>query len=413
MYSLVFQIYVWLFHLVALFNKKAAKMVRGQRETYDRLSQALQPDDRVLWFHAASLGEFEQGRPLMEEIRRNHPRYKLLLTFYSPSGYEVRKDYAGADVVCYLPFDTPSNVHRFLKLAHPAQAFFIKYEFWPNYLLQLGLRKVPVVLVSGIFRPGQAFFRFGGRPFRWMLGRFEHLFVQNRESAELLAHAGLGQKVEICGDTRCDRVLAIASEAKNLFILDEFTGKGSGHPSQVLIAGSSWPADEEKFIPYFNAHPNLKLIIAPHQIHESHLQYIESLVKRPCVRYSQLTAQNAAGADCVIIDCFGLLSSIYRYGQMAYIGGAFGAGLHNTLEAAVYGIPVVFGPKYNRFDEAKALVACGGGVSISSAEELNACLDRWLSDATALETAGRAAGDYVRQNSGSTARIYAYVAAGL
>ncbi len=424
MYNVFFQLYVWVFRLIALFHPKAGKMVRGGHRTWRRLEQAIPQDAKTIWFHASSSGEFEQGRPLLEAIRRRYPEYKIIQTFYSPSGFEARKDYPGADVVCYLPFDTKLHVRRFLRLAHPSAMFLIKYDFWPNYLQGLRQSGVPVYLVSGIFRPTQMFFRWPGSFFRKMLFCIEHFFVQNEQSAQLLDKIGLGERVTVCGDTRSDRVLEIAAEAKQLFMLESFAEtpstlmeasasedaeKTSARP-QMLIAGSSWPKDEALFIPYFNEHPNLKLIVAPHLINESHLQYIEGLLKRPYVRYSQLTIEKVAHADCIIIDCFGLLSSIYRYGQVAYIGGGFGAGIHNTLEAAVYGIPVVFGPRYQKFDEAKALLACGGAQSVTNEYgELPEAMDRWFEHPEDLQKAGQAAKDYVQRSSGGTQVILHYL----
>lgn len=405
MYNVFFQIYVWLFRLVALFHKKAAKMIDGQRQAFRDLEEKLSPDDSCLWIHVASLGEFEQARPLIEALHRRYPQYKLLLTFYSPSGFEVRKDYDQVDVVCYLPFDTPCNVRRFFRRLRPMAAIFVKYDLWPNYLKMLRKKGIPTYLVSGIFRPSQAYFRpVGSAFFRRMLKGFHQFFVQNSESADLLTGIGLGDKVQICGDTRCDRVLQVASEAKNLFMLDTFKAPA------VLVAGSTWPQDEKLLIPYFNARPDMKLIIAPHQVNESHLQYIESLLKRPAVRYSQLTIEKVNQADCIIIDCYGLLSSIYRYGNMAYIGGGFGAGIHNTLEAAVYGLPLAFGPRYQKFEEAKALLASGAAKSIVDEEELARVFDAWRSDKELLEAAGKAARDYVMKSSGSTEKIMAYLA---
>lgn len=380
-------------------------MVAGQRQTFRDLDSKISPEDSCVWIHVASLGEFEQARPIIEALRCRYPHYKLVLTFYSPSGYEVRRDYDQVDVVCYLPFDTRHNVRRFYRRVHPMAAIFVKYDLWPNYLRLLRRKNIPAYLVSGIFRPSQAYFwSFGSAFFRRMLKGFHQFFVQNTESADLLTGIGLGEKVQICGDTRCDRVLQVAAEAKNLFMLDTFKA-----PS-VLVAGSTWPQDEKLLIPYFNARPDMKLIIAPHQVNESHLLNIESLLKRPAVRYSQLTIEKVAKADCIIIDCYGLLSSVYRYGNMAYIGGGFGAGIHNTLEAAVYGLPLAFGPRYQKFEEAKALLAGGAAKSIVNEEELARVFDAWRSDKELLETSGKAARDYVLKSSGGTEKIMAYLA---
>ncbi|MBP5171629.1 MAG: 3-deoxy-D-manno-octulosonic acid transferase [Bacteroidales bacterium] len=405
MYSFCFQIYVWLFHLTALFHPKARKMVEGQRETFARLEKLHAAGGEYVWFHAASLGEFEQGRPLIEAIRKEHPEQKILVSFYSPSGYEVRQDYREADMVCYLPFDLKRNVRRFLDLLQPKAVFFIKYEFWPNYLNALHRRGVPVFLISGIFRPTQTFFKPWGGFYRYLLGLFSQFFVQNRESEELLGKVGLADRVLMTGDTRCDRVLQVAAQKKEIIGMDDFLPEDKGTP--VLVAGSTWPRDEELLIPWFNAHPEVKLILAPHQVNENHLAYIESLLERPFVRYSQLSQSSEGQADCLIIDCYGLLSSLYGYGTMAYVGGGFGVGIHNTLEAAVYQIPVVFGPNYQKFDEAKAMLSRGGAFSIGDGGQLASLLDDWLANPEKCRQAGQAAGDYVQQNSGSTERILA------
>jgi len=404
MYQIGFLIYVTIFRLVSLFHKKAGKMVKGHRETWRILNDNIDQSKPWLWFHASSLGEFEQGMPIMEKIRSEHPEYAILVTFYSPSGYEVRKDYAGADIVCYLPFDTKLNVHRFLSMVQPKMAFFIKYEFWPNYLNSLRRRNVPTYLISGIFRSNQLFFKNYAPFYRRLLNCFTHLFVQNEDSVELLRTIGYTENITISGDTRFDRVLEIRQNAKELEIVQSFSD--SRKPSEkILVAGSSWPKDEELFIPYFNTHPELKLIIAPHQIHEDHLLAIESQLERPFQRYSMTTAAEAASCDCLIIDCFGLLSSIYRYGDISYIGGGFGSGIHNTLEAAVYGIPVLFGPNHSKFQEAFDLLKCKGGICIDSKETVYATLDELLNEEETRLNRGIKAGEMVKKGSGGTIKI--------
>lgn len=398
-YNILFSLYVCAARVAARFNPKVSSMVKGQKETFDILKRSVEPGGRYIWFHAASLGEFEQGRPLIEEIRKCYPQYKILQTFFSPSGYEVRKDYKGADVVCYLPFDTPGNVRRFLDLAHPCMAFFIKYEFWQNYLTELFKRGIPVYSVSSIFRPDQIFFKWYGKGYRKVLSCFDHLFVQNEESVKLLASIGV-TKTTIVGDTRFDRVLEICRQAKDLPLVEAFKGD-----KLTLVAGSSWAPDEDIFIPYFNAHPEMKLIIAPHVIAESHIEEIIGKLKRTVVRYTQATEMNVSQADCLIIDCFGLLSSIYRYGEIAYIGGGFGVSIHNTLEAAVYGIPVVFGPENRKFLEAQGLKQCQGGFEIHGKEDFVPLMDRFLSDYAFLDKSGKRAGNYVRDNSGALEKI--------
>lgn len=389
-------------HIAALFSKKVAKMVKGEKEAFSVLAQKIEPGTKYLWFHAASLGEFEQGRPLIEEIRRTHPEYKILQTFFSPSGYEVRKDYKGADIVCYLPLDTPRNVKRFIELAHPSKAFFIKYEFWKNYLSELKKQGIPVYSVSSIFRPGQIFFRWYGRlaGYTDVLKCFEHLFVQNEESVNLLKEIGITDTT-IVGDTRFDRVLDICHKAKELPLVERFKGNND----HTFVAGSSWAPDEDIFIPYFNAHPEMKLIIAPHVIDEAHLSEIISKLTRPVVRYSKATLENVQQADCLIIDCFGLLSSIYRYGDVAYIGGGFGVGIHNTLEAAVYGIPVLFGPNNKKFLEAQGLKACKGGFEIQGTDDFKSLMDSFFTNYAVLDKAGKKAGNYVADHAGALKKI--------
>ena len=398
-YNLVIYIYLFGVKLAALFNSKPAKMVKGHREVFDILRDKIDRNARYIWFHAASLGEFEQGRPLIERIRKEHPEYRILQTFFSPSGYEVRKNYQGADIVCYLPFDTPRNVRRFIEMVNPCMVFFIKYEFWQNYLNTLYKKGIPVYSVSSIFRPNQIFFRWYGKDYRKVLKTFSHLFVQNEVSEKMLASIGVTD-VTIVGDTRFDRVLDICTVAKDLPLVKAFKGN-----SKTFVAGSSWGPDEDIFIRYFNEHPEMKLVIAPHVVSDSHLKEIMEKVKRPCVRYTEATEENVSKADCLIIDCYGLLSSIYRYGEISYIGGGFGVGIHNVLEAAVYGIPVIFGPNNKKFREAQHLLEKKGGFEINDYEEFKRLMDRFLTDNSYLQQAGNAAGDYVKNNSGALEKI--------
>lgn len=399
-YHLFIAIYAFLARIYALLNKKASLLVKGQAEAYGLLRNKVVPGKQYIWFHAASLGEFEQGRPLMEKIRATYPNYGILLTFFSPSGYEVRKNYEGADIVCYLPFDRLKNVRQFLDLTHPCMAFFIKYEFWKNYLDELHRRQIPVYSVSSIFRANQVFFKGYAKNYAKVLDNFTHLFVQNEESKRLLSTIGI-EKVTVVGDTRFDRVLQIREAAKELPLVETFKAG-----QLTFVAGSSWQPDEDLFIEYFNAHPEVKLIIAPHVIAEEHLTEIIGKLKRPYVRYTQATMENVREASCLIIDCFGLLSSIYRYGEIAYIGGGFGVGIHNTVEAAVYGIPVIFGPKYQKFMEAIQLLESKGAFSIQNYEELKALLDHLLSDKVFLAQSGKNAGEYVLSRSGATKQIF-------
>lgn len=399
LYNAAIALYDLAVYLLFPFSRKPRKMVKGHWVVYDQLRQQREEDAEYIWFHAASLGEFEQGRPMIEEIRRRHPDKKILLTFFSPSGYEVRKHYEGADVVCYLPFDKPRNVRKFLDLARPSMAFFIKYEFWKNYLDELRRRGIPTYSVSSVFRKDQVFFKWYGGLYRKVLHDFTCLYVQNELSRRYLGRIGVTD-VKIVGDTRFDRVLEIMHRAKDLPIVEAFRGDGP-----VLVAGSSWQPDEELFIRYFNEHPGMKLIIAPHVIDDLHLVDIINRLKRPYVRYSKATPDKAAKADCLIVDCYGLLSSIYRYGTISYIGGGFGVGIHNTLEAAVYGMPVVFGPKFQKFVEAKELIEVGGAYTISDYTGLETLLDRFISDKAFLDKTGDVAGHYVMSRAGATEKI--------
>ena len=398
-YNFGIYIYSLLIHLLAPFSRKPRKMMKGHWIVYELLRQQKEDGAKYIWFHAASLGEFEQGRPLIEKIRERYPEYKILLTFFSPSGYEVRKNYKGADIVCYLPLDKPRNVNKFLDIIQPCMAFFIKYEFWKNYLDELHKRNIPVYSISSIFRKEQIFFKWYGGTYRKVLANFDQLFVQNETSKRFLSKIGIN-KVTVVGDTRFDRVLEIRQEAKDLPLVEAFKGN-----SMTIVAGSSWQPDEDLFIEYFNTHPDIKLIIAPHVIDENHLVEIISKLKRPYVRYSKANEQNVKNADCLIIDGFGLLSSIYRYGEIAYVGGGFGVGIHNILEAAVYGIPVIFGPKYQKFMEAKQLLEENGAFSIKNYEELSQLLDKMISDTEYLTEVGANADNYVSKNLGASEKI--------
>ena len=416
MYNVIIYLYLLGVAIYSRFNEKVRKMWRGEREAFRILKEKVDPEAKYVWFHAASLGEFEQGRPLMEELRREHPEYKILLTFFSPSGYEVRKNYDGADIITYLPLDTITNARRFLRAVRPVMAYFIKYEFWYNYLHILKHRGVPVYSVSSIFRPDQVFFKWYGRQYGKVLNCFTHFFVQNEVSKELLAKIGI-KNVTIVGDTRFDRVLQIKEAAKQLPIVEAFV-KESGVRSQesvghskpkVFVAGSSWPPDEEIFIKYFNQHPEWKLIIAPHVIGEDHLRQIEKLLEGcKVVRYTKISenSEYSENADVLIIDCFGLLSSIYRYGDVAYVGGGFGVGIHNLLEAAVWSVPVFFGPNNQKFQEAQGLKK-NGGLEITDYESFASQMDRLAKDADYLKAQGEQAGRFVESLSGATEKVLA------
>ena len=416
-YNIVIYFVLWGIAIASLFNEKVRKMWRGEREAFKILKQKVDPNAKYIWFHAASLGEFEQGRPLMERIRKNYPQYKILLTFYSPSGYEVRKNYEGADIICYMPVDTRLNAIRFLRLVRPVMAFFIKYEFWSNFLHILKHRNIPTYSVSSIFREDQVFFKWYGRNYAGVLKCFTRFFVQNEESKRLLEGIGI-TAVDVVGDTRFDRVLQIKEAAKQLPICEAFrTGVASSqsadvphHDFKVFVAGSSWPPDENIFIPFFNEHKDWRLLIAPHVIAEEHLKLILSLIKgKKVVRYTQTTPEEAAEADVLIIDCFGLLSSMYNYGDVAYIGGGFGVGIHNTLEAAVWNMPVIFGPNNKKFQEAQGLLKSGGGFEINTYEDFSGLMSPLMNDETFLKQAGDKAGTFVAHLAGATDKVLASV----
>lgn len=416
-YNIVIYFVLWGIAIASLFNEKVRKMWRGEREAFKILKQKVDPNAKYIWFHAASLGEFEQGRPLMERIRKDYPQYKILLTFYSPSGYEVRKNYEGVDIICYMPVDTRLNAIRFLRLVRPVMAFFIKYEFWSNFLHILKHRNIPTYSVSSIFREDQVFFKWYGRNYAGVLKCFTRFFVQNEESKRLLEGIGI-TAVDVVGDTRFDRVLQIKEAAKHLPICEAFrTGVASSqsaevphHDFKVFVAGSSWPPDENIFIPFFNEHKDWRLLIAPHVIAEEHLKLILSLIKgKKVVRYTQTTPEEAAEADVLIIDCFGLLSSMYNYGDVAYIGGGFGVGIHNTLEAAVWNMPVIFGPNNKKFQEAQDLLKSGGGFEINTYEDFSGLMSSLMNDEAFLKQAGDKAGTFVAHLAGATDKVLASV----
>lgn len=403
-YTFIIHIYSLIIELIAPFHRKARMMRLGQWKTNSTLREKIDRNARYIWFHASSLGEFEQGRPLMEKIKQRHPEYKILLTFFSPSGYEVRKNYSGADVICYLPFDTPYRVKKFLNLSNPAIAIFIKYEFWGNYLKELKKRGIPVYVVSAIFRPEQLFFKWYGYSYRKLLHLFTQLFVQDKNSMELLSHFGI-KNVTVTGDTRFDRVLDVFHLSHPIEIVENFLKENRKENDIVVVTGSSWPQDEEILLDYINTHPNIKLIIAPHEIHREHLMYIQSRLSRPAIRLSEIATNSISKKDCLIIDGFGLLSSIYRYADITYVGGGFGAGVHNTLEAAVYGLPVIFGPNYYKFKEIKELIAIGGGFPINNSTSFSETMDTLVNDKGKRLAAGEKAGIFVKNNAGATEKI--------
>ena len=406
MYTIGIYLYTFCAIIASLFSKKVRKRIIGIGQTFTLLRRHIKASDRVVWFHAASLGEFEQGRPLMERLGKEHPEYKILLTFFSPSGYEVRKNYEGADLVCYIPFDTPGNVYSFIRYAHPEIAVFIKYEFWTNFLTTLHKRGTKVYSVSSIFRDDQHFFKWYGciKP----LKQFDHLFVQNQHSKNILANHGI-TCTTVVGDTRLDRVIDIKNAASPLPIVERFAGD-----APCFIAGSSWGPDEEIYIPYFAQHKDWRLIIAPHVISESHLKDIERLLADNGIRSLRYTTLEASPSSvpqdtsgtALIVNCFGKLSSIYRYGKVALVGGGFGVGIHNVPEAAVYGIPVLFGPNNRKFREAQDLKSCGGSFEYTDSDSFATIMDRFMSSPEALAQAGKAAGDYINSNAGAADKCF-------
>lgn len=387
--------------IAALRDEKVKKLHDGQRDALDYLRATLTPGKRYIWFHSASAGEFEQARPMIEMIKDKHPECKILLTFFSPSGYEVKKNFPLADAVCYLPLDTPRRVRTFLDLVNPSLAIFIKYEFWGNYLQELKRRGVPTYIISSIFRPSQIFFKPWGAMFRNMLRCYTHVYVQDERSRRLLAGIGV-TNVTVAGDTRFDRVTDIMRSCVEIPQAAAFVEKAP----VTIIAGSTWPPDEEYLIPYFNSHPEFKLIIAPHEVESKRLDAIERSLTRKSCRLSSATLEEAREADCMIIDGYGKLSSIYSYGDIAYVGGGFGVGIHNINEAAVYGMPVLFGPNYHKFKEAYDLIEAKGAFTFSDIVRFEGILSRLLTDSEYLAECGNNASRYIKENFGATDVIY-------
>lgn len=400
LYNLGIHAYTAAIKVAANFNKKARLLNHGRKNTWSQLEKIDRKGKKLIWFHAASLGEFEQGRPLIEMIKEHEPKTQILLTFFSPSGYEIRKNYKEADYIVYLPADTPYNAKRFIDRVKPDIAIFIKYEFWYNLLYQLHKQTIPTYIISAIFREDQPFFKSWGTLHREMLGFFDHLFVQDQESQKRLAQIGIHQ-VTLTGDTRFDRVQQIATTAKDIERVAIFCNNKS-----TIVCGSTWPQDEVLLFEYINNNgSNHKWVVAPHEIHESHIQSILARCEVPAARFSDVHA-DLSKARVLIIDCIGLLSSIYRYGQIAYIGGGFGVGIHNTLEAAVYGMPIIFGPKYQKFNEAIELVREGAAFSVKNQQELNDLFNTFNSSPTAIQQGGQQAERYVKSQLGATELIY-------
>ena len=405
---LLYNLGIWLYYLLlriaAIRNKKAQKWIAGRKDIFIRLKEAIKPGELILWFHASSLGEFEQGRPVIEAIRALSPEYKILLTFFSPSGYELRKDYPFADYVFYLPLDTPKNAARFIEIVQPKKAFFIKYEFWYNFLTQLKKAEIPTYIFSALFRPSQAFFKPWGKWYLGAIRTFEQIFVQNQESYDLLAKYNFNN-VSLSGDTRLDRVGQIADAAPRLEKLESFcTGQ------KIIIAGSTWPEDEAFLIPYINKQlDGIKFVIAPHEVTPQSLERISSALGKSFVYLSTATNEALALADVLIVDGYGSLNSIYRYGHIAYVGGGFTSGIHSILEPAVFGLPVIFGPDYHKFQEAHDMLSIGAANCINNAEEFVVQMDRYLGDSEKLHTASSSASGYVNKNRGASKAIVKFL----
>ena len=403
-YNLSIRFYVLLVRIAAFFNPKAKQWVEGRKNLFERLEKAMAGQTNVVWFHSASLGEFEQGRPVIESYKEEHPDCKILLTFFSPSGYEVRKNYEGADFIFYLPADFKRNARRFMNIVNPRMAFFIKYEFWHHYLKELKNRNIPTYIFSTIFRPDQLFFKSWGGFHRRMLSAFTHLFVQNQESLDLLKNIGF-ENVSITGDTRFDRVYSIATGSKTLPEVEDFS-----QSRPVLIAGSTWPKDEENIIKYLNTTSNnYKYIIAPHEVDEDHVQNIVSKITKKWVRFTKASKQEIDESEVLVIDCIGVLSSLYRYGNVSYIGGGFGRGIHNTLEAATFGLPIIFGPNYHKFQEAKDLIQIGAAHSYESYEKLEKLLDNYHYNLEDRNKSGQKSKNYVDEKRGASTKILSII----
>lgn len=401
LYNISIHFYLFTMHVVALFKPKARLWINGRKNLFSELKVFAKNNQPTAWFHCASLGEFEQGRPLIEAFRDKHPDYRILLTFYSPSGFEVRKKYEFADYVCYLPADTRANAKRFVKLVEPDLVVFVKYEYWHNIMHEVIKRNIPLFALSANFRPGQYFFSWYGRRFLKNLKQITHFFVQNQNSAGLLISNGITQ-VTVTGDTRFDRVKKIAEESVSLPLIEKFI-KGR---KDIIVAGSTWQADEILLVKLFNDNPGkYKLIIAPHEITETHLQSIESLFQGATARYSQARQDEVAGKQVLIIDGIGLLSKLYRYGRYAYIGGGFGVGIHNVPEAAVYGIPVIFGPNYRKFQEAVDMIGLGSAFSVNDYKELSKVFRHLSSDQKAWQHCADTSREYVIKQLGATAKV--------
>lgn len=401
LYNLILLFTSQVVKLLALFNPKMKLFVDGRKGVFERIREKINPSDKTIWFHAASLGEYEQGLPVIEQIKIKFPEHKIVVTFFSPSGYEVRKNNTVADLTIYLPLDTKHNAQLFVELVHPEMVFFIKYEFWPNYLNKLKKRTIKTYLISGIFRENQAFFKGYGGFYRNALNTFDYFFVQNENSKKLLQSIGF-TNVKISGDTRFDRVVSILERDNSLDFIEQFKDQKT-----TIVIGSSWPKDESLLVNYINSAPDdLKFIIAPHNIHKAEIDKLQTLITKKTILYSEKENQNLNEFQLFIIDTIGILTKIYSYADIAYVGGGFGnPGVHNILEPATFGVPIVIGPNYSHFAEATALVHQGGCVSISNQKELNEALDNLISNEDIRHEKGHICETFVQMNKGATVTI--------
>ncbi len=404
LYNLGILGYYLLVKIVSIRNEKARKWILGRKDIFERLRETIQPGERIFWFHASSLGEFEQGRPVIEAIRKLKPGYKILLTFFSPSGYELRKDYKYADYIFYLPLDTKRNASRFIEIVQPEKVFFIKYEFWYHYLTQLKEAGIPTYIFSALFRPSHIFFKPWGKWYLKAIRAYEHIFVQNQESFDILHKFGF-KNISVSGDTRLDRVGEIADAAPGLDKLEIFCAS-----QKAIIAGSTWPEDEDLFIPYVNScEPGRKFIIAPHEVTPQSLARISGALEKQYAFYSTALPEELLKADVLIVDGYGYLVSVYRYGMLAYVGGGFTSGIHSILEPAVFGLPVIFGPEYHKFQEALDMLSIGAAACIHNYEELEKEITGYISDPEKLSHDSTLARNYVNKNRGASKDIVKYL----
>jgi len=405
LYNLSIFIYSILIKLAAPFNLKAGQISKGRQRVFFELPNKIKHDRPIIWVHCASLGEFEQGRPLIEAIKKQYPEYQIFLTFFSPSGYEIRKNYELADYIYYLPADTKSNAQKLIELVNPEFVFFVKYEFWFHYIQELKKRNIPLYLVSGIFRENQQFFKNTpwGKWYRKLLFGFSHFFVQDEQSVKLLAGIGVAN-VTKAGDTRFDRVAEIARNGKDIPLIEKFKGN-----DQLVVAGSTWKPDEELLIQYIHAHPEIKFVIAPHETKKVNIDRLISQLKTPVICYTEATNETVMNKQVLLVDTIGLLSAVYKYADLAYIGGGFGVGIHNTLEAAIFGMPIVFGPNYMRFNEATTMVKLGVAHPVNDYSGLKTILDTLLTDTEKREKITAACISFTQQNLGATKTIISKV----